>query len=44
LVQKNPEDFSADEKEAAQAVLNNAAAATLANNQKQLADDIDSNA
>lgn len=32
LAQKNPEDFSADEKEAAQAVINNANAATLANN------------
>lgn len=29
LVQKNPEDYSADEKEAAQAVINNANSATL---------------
>ena len=43
LSQKEPEDYSADEKEAAQAVINNANAATLTANKKTLADAIKSN-
>ena len=43
LVQKDPEDFSADEKEAAQAIINNANAANLAKNQKALEDAIKNN-
>lgn len=40
LAQKEPEDFNDDEKEAAQAIINNANAATLATNQKNLVADI----
>jgi uncharacterized protein YpmS len=43
LLQKEPEDFSADEKEAAQAVINDANAATLSTNQDTLADGITAN-
>jgi hypothetical protein len=43
LAQKEPEDFSADEKEAAQAIINNANAATLEANNKKLKDDIKAN-
>ena len=43
LVQKEPEDYSADEKEAAQQAIDNANAAALANNQKALADAIKAN-
>lgn len=40
LAQKEPEDFSADEKQAAQAVINTARATEVATNEKTLADDI----
>ena len=43
LVQKDPEDFSADEKEAAQAIINNSNAANLAKNQHALEDAIADN-
>lgn len=43
LNQKEPENFSADEKEAAQAVINEANAATLKTNKKTLADGIKAN-
>ena len=43
FVQKDPEDFSADEKEAAQAIINEKNAADLAKNQKTLSDAIKAN-
>ena len=43
LSQKEPEDFSADEKEAAQATINEANAATLEANEKTLEDGIKAN-
>lgn len=43
LSQKEPEDFSADEKEAAQAKINIGDAATLAKNEKTLAGAIKAN-
>ena len=43
LVQKEPEDFNDDEKEAAQAIINNANAATLKTNQKTLSDAVKAN-
>ena len=41
--QKEPEDFNDDEKEAAQAIINNANAATLTTNHKTLSDGIKAN-
>jgi hypothetical protein len=43
LVQKEPEDFNDDEKEAAQAKINEANAATLTTNHKTLSDAVKAN-